>query len=87
MQNAKKHEYKYRSNEYRQNIGEDNISIPLKNAGAMTKSLWLQDEISSSNKPCNHKKVGFLALGLAKEKSPYTRPFNFLRGLSKRFAI
>ena len=38
MQNAKKHEYKYRSNEYRQNIGEDNISIPLKNTGAMTKS-------------------------------------------------
>ena len=34
----KKHEYKYRSNEYRQNIGEDNISIPLKNAGAITKS-------------------------------------------------
>ena len=33
MQNAKKHEYKYR-----QNIGEDNISIPLKNAEAMTKS-------------------------------------------------
>ena len=33
MQNAKKHEYKYR-----QNIEEDNISIPLKNAGAMTKS-------------------------------------------------
>ena len=33
MQNAKKHEYKYR-----QNIGEDNISITLKNAGAMTKS-------------------------------------------------
>ena len=33
MQNAKKHEYKYR-----QNIREDNISIPLKNAGAMTKS-------------------------------------------------
>ena len=33
MQNVKKHEYKYR-----QNIGEDNISIPLKNAGAMTKS-------------------------------------------------
>ena len=29
---------KYRSNEYRQNIGEDNISIPLKNAGALTKS-------------------------------------------------
>ena len=28
----------YRSNEYRQNIREDNISIPLKNAGAMTKS-------------------------------------------------
>ena len=38
MQNTKKHEYKYRSNEYRQNIGEDNISIPMKNAGAMTKS-------------------------------------------------
>ena len=38
MQNAKKHENKYRSNEYRQNIGEDNISIPLKNAGAITKS-------------------------------------------------
>ena len=38
MQNAKKHKYKYRSNEYRQNIGEDNISIPLKNTGAMTKS-------------------------------------------------
>ena len=38
MQNAKKHEYKYRSNEYRQNIGEDNISIPMKNIGAMTKS-------------------------------------------------
>ena len=38
MQNAKKHEYKYRSNEYRYNIGEDNISIPLKNVGAMTKS-------------------------------------------------
>ena len=35
---AKKHEYKYRSNEYRWNIGEDDISIPLKNAGAMTKS-------------------------------------------------
>ena len=33
MQNAKKHEYKYRLN-----IGEDNISIPLKNVGAMTKS-------------------------------------------------
>ncbi|PVH33916.1 hypothetical protein PAHAL_8G093200 [Panicum hallii] len=30
---------------------------------------------------------GFLVLGLAKEKSPYTRPSNFLRGLSKRFAI
>ena len=38
MQNAKKHEYKYRSNEYRQNIVQDNISIPMKNAGAMTKS-------------------------------------------------
>ena len=38
MQNAKKHEYKYRSNEYRYNIGEDNISIPLKNIGVMTKS-------------------------------------------------
>ena len=38
MQNAKKHEYKYTSNEYRQNIGEDNISIPLKNTGAMTIS-------------------------------------------------
>ena len=38
MQNAKKHEYKYRSNKYRQNIGEDNISISLKNVGAMTKS-------------------------------------------------
>ena len=38
MQIAKKHEYKYRSNEYRQNIGEDNISIPMKYAGAMTKS-------------------------------------------------
>ena len=38
MQNAKKHEYKYRSNEYIQNIGEDNILIPLKNTGAMTKS-------------------------------------------------
>uniref|UniRef100_A0ACD6AUC9 Uncharacterized protein n=1 Tax=Avena sativa TaxID=4498 RepID=A0ACD6AUC9_AVESA len=49
--------------------------------------LWLQDEIYSSNKPRNRKKVGFLVLGLAKEKSPYTRPSNFLRGLSKRFAI
>ena len=29
---------KYRSNEYRWNIGEDNIAMPLKNAGAMTKS-------------------------------------------------
>ena len=38
MQNTKKHKYKYRSNEYRQNIGEDNISIPMKNAGALTKS-------------------------------------------------
>ena len=38
MQNAKKNEYKYRSNECRQNIGEDNISIPMKNAGAMTQS-------------------------------------------------
>ena len=38
MQNANKHEYKYRSNKYRQNIGEDNISIPMKNTGAMTKS-------------------------------------------------
>ena len=38
MQNANTHEYKYRSNEYRQNIREDNISIPLKNARAMTKS-------------------------------------------------
>ena len=38
MQNTKKHEYKYRLNEYRQNIEEDNISIPMKNAGAMTKS-------------------------------------------------
>ena len=38
MQNAKKHEHKYRSNEYRQNIREDNIPIPLKNAGGMTKS-------------------------------------------------
>ena len=38
MQNAKKHKYKYILNEYRQNIGEDNISIPLKNAEAMTKS-------------------------------------------------
>ena len=38
MQNAKKPEYKYRSNEYRYIIGEDNISIQLKNAGAMTKS-------------------------------------------------
>ena len=38
MQNAKKHEYKYRSNEYRYNIREDNISIPLKNTGVMTKS-------------------------------------------------
>ena len=38
MQNANKHEYKYRSNEYRQNIREDNILIPLKNAGDMTKS-------------------------------------------------
>ena len=38
MQNAKKYEYKYRSNEYRYNIGEDNISILLKNIGAMTKS-------------------------------------------------
>ena len=38
MQNAKKYEYKYRSNEYRQSVGEDNISIPIKNAGAMTKS-------------------------------------------------
>ena len=35
---CKKNEQKYRSNEYRQNIGEDNISIPLKNVGAMTKS-------------------------------------------------
>ncbi|KAI4998306.1 hypothetical protein ZWY2020_053648 [Hordeum vulgare] len=41
--------------------------------------LWLQDAISSSNKPRNRKKVGFLVLGLAKEKSPYTRPSNFLR--------
>ena len=38
MQNVKKHEYKNRSNEYRQNIGEHNISIPMKNTGAMTKS-------------------------------------------------
>ena len=38
MYNAKKHEYKYRSNEYRQNIREDNISIAMKNVGAMTKS-------------------------------------------------
>ena len=38
MYNTKKHEYKYRSNEYRYNIGEYNISIPLKSAGAMTKS-------------------------------------------------
>jgi hypothetical protein len=39
--------------------------------------IWLQDAISSSNKPHNHRKVRFLALGLAKEKSPYTRPSNF----------
>ena len=38
MQNVKKLEYKYRSNKYRQNIREDNISIPMKNVGAMTKS-------------------------------------------------
>ena len=49
MQNAKKHEYKYRSNEYRQNIGEDNISIPMKNAGAMTKSRERVDFLRSES--------------------------------------
>ncbi|KAF7095879.1 LOW QUALITY PROTEIN: hypothetical protein CFC21_097944 [Triticum aestivum] len=48
--------------------------------------LWLQDAISSSNKPRN-RKMGFLVRGLAKEKSPYTRPSNFLRCLSKSFTI
>lgn len=32
--------------------------------------MLLQDAISSSKKPHNRKKVGFLVLGLAKEKSP-----------------
>ena len=39
MQNAKNMNINIdQMNIYRQNIGEDNISIPLKNAGAMTKS-------------------------------------------------
>ena len=48
MQNAKKHEYKYRSNEYRWNIGEDNIAMPLKNAGAMTKSRRKRVDVLTS---------------------------------------
>ncbi|KQK05901.1 hypothetical protein BRADI_2g23255v3 [Brachypodium distachyon] len=60
------------------------VKLGVEKKGEM---LWLQDAISSSNKPRNRKKVDFLVLSLAKEKSPYTRPSNFFRGLSKRFAI
>jgi len=54
--------------------------------GTKGENLWLQHEISFLYKLCNGKKVSLLALSLAKEKSQYIGPSNFLRSLCKRFA-